>query len=62
MFVYARAPRGDAWAATESLAEQGVLVCPAQIFHAEGWIRLATSATDAMLERGIAAVTRVLGA
>lgn len=62
MFVYARVPRGDAWAATESLAEQGVLVCPAPIFHAQGWIRLATSATDVMLERGVAAVARVLSA
>jgi aspartate aminotransferase len=62
MFVYARAPRGDAWAATESLAEQGVLVCPAELFHAEGWVRLTTSATDAMLERGLAAVTGVLSA
>lgn len=60
MFVYARAPRGDAWAATESLAEQGVLVCPAELFHAEGWVRLTTSATDAMLDRGLAAVARVL--
>lgn len=62
MFVYARAPRGDAWAATESLAEQGVLVCPAQLFHAEGWVRLTTSATDAMLERGLNAALRVLSA
>src|SRR5690349_23794436 len=62
MFVYARAPRGDAWGATEALAEQGVLVCPAELFHAEGWVRLATSATDAMLDRGLAAATRTLSA
>lgn len=60
MFVYARAPRGDAWAATESLAEQGVLVCPAPLFHAEGWVRLSTTATDAMLDRAMTAVARVL--
>jgi aspartate aminotransferase len=62
MFVYARASRGNAWAATEALADQGVLVCPAELFHSEGWVRLTTSATDAMLERGLAAVTRVLNA
>lgn len=62
MFVYARAPRGDAWAATEALADQGVLVCPAELFHAEGWVRLATSATDSMLDRGLDACTRTLSA
>jgi aspartate/methionine/tyrosine aminotransferase len=60
MFVYARAPRGDAWAATEALAERGVLVCPAELFHAEGWVRLATSATDAMLDRGLSVAAQVL--
>jgi aspartate aminotransferase len=62
MFVYARAPGGDAWAATEALADEGVLVCPAEVFHSTGWIRLTTSATDAMLERGMARVARVLRA
>lgn len=62
MFVYARAPRSDAWAATEALADQGVVVCPAPLFHGEGWVRLTTSTTDAMLERGLTAVERVLSA
>jgi len=60
MFVYARAPRGDAWSATEALAERGVLVCPAELFHATGWVRLATSATDAMLDRGLSIAADVL--
>jgi aspartate aminotransferase len=61
MFVYARAPRANAWAATEALAEQGVLVCPAPLFHSDGWVRITTSATDAMLDRGLPAIERVLG-
>jgi aspartate aminotransferase len=62
MFVYARVPDGNAWAATEALADEGVLVCPAEVFHSTGWVRLTTSATDAMIEQGLARVAQVLGA
>ncbi len=54
-FLYVR-PRegdGDDWAITESLAERGVLVLPAALFHHHGWVRLSLSANDAMIDRAL---------
>jgi aspartate aminotransferase len=59
MFLYVKVD--DDWAATEALAQRGVLVLPAAIFHHRGWIRLTASAREDMLERGLEHVITALG-
>lgn len=52
-FLYPEAPGGDAFGFTERMAEQGVLVLPAEMFHHSGHVRLSLTATDAMLDRAL---------
>jgi aspartate aminotransferase len=54
LFVYVRTPEGlsDADFATR-LAERGVLVLTAEIFHHAGWFRLALTGSDDMLARAL---------
>ena len=53
-FLYPRTPEGDDWVHVERLAEQGVLVLPAPVFHHRGHFRVALTCTDAMLDRAAA--------
>jgi aspartate aminotransferase len=55
LFVYVRTPRGFSDSEFVSLlAERGVLVLPAQVFHHNGYIRLALTGSEDMLERALA--------
>jgi aspartate aminotransferase len=56
-FVYPRSPDPDDFAFTARLAARGVLVLPSTLFHQPGYVRIALTATDEMLERAL----RVLG-
>jgi len=53
-FLYPRSPAGDDWGHAERLAERGVLVLPAPVFHHRGHFRVALTCTDAMFERAAA--------
>lgn len=53
-FLYPRTPDADDWGHAERLAERGVLVLPAPVFHHRGHFRLALTCTDAMFERAAA--------
>jgi aspartate aminotransferase len=53
-FLYPRAPGGDAWAFTEQLAQRGVMVLPSEVFHHSGHFRISLTASDEMLDRGLA--------
>ena len=59
-FLYPRTPAGgsDDWAHAERLAEAGVLVMPAPVFHHQGHFRLTLTCTEAMLERAAAVLAR----
>ena len=59
MFLYVKV--ADDWAATEALAERGVLVLPAALFHHHGYLRITASARDDMLARWLEHVIAVLG-
>lgn len=50
-FLYPRTPIHDDVAFVEMLAEQGVLVLPASVFHHAGHFRISVTATDEMLDR-----------
>jgi len=50
-FLYPRTPGGDDWVHAERLAEQGVLVIPAPVFHHRGHFRIALTCSDAMLDK-----------
>ena len=53
-FLYPRTPPGlDDWAFTERLAEAGLLVLPAPLFHHEGFFRLSLTCTDAALDAAL---------
>jgi aspartate aminotransferase len=58
MFLYVKV--ADDWAATEALAERGVLVLPAALFHHRGYLRITASARDDMLARGLEHLIAVL--
>jgi aspartate aminotransferase len=54
-FLYPRTPAGlDDWSFTERLAEAGVLVLPAPLFHHEGFFRLSLTCTDEALGAALA--------
>lgn len=58
-FVYVATPgtRDDS-AFTRSVAEAGVLVLPAPVFHHKGYFRLALTGSDDMLERALSTLCR----
>jgi aspartate aminotransferase len=57
-FLYPRTPDGDDWGHAERLAEAGVVVIPAPVFHHRGHFRIALTCTDAMLDKAAAAFSR----
>ena len=57
-FLYPRTPDGDDWEHAERLAEAGVLVMPAPVFHHRGHFRIALTCTDAMLDRAAPVLAR----
>jgi aspartate aminotransferase len=61
-FLYPRSPGGDDWAHAERLADAGVLVMPAPVFHHRGHFRLALTCTDAMLDRAASVLAEGGGA
>jgi aspartate aminotransferase len=53
-FLYPRTPGGaDDFAFTERLASRGLLVLPAPVFHHRGHFRIALTASDQSLDRGL---------
>jgi aspartate aminotransferase len=52
-FLYPQTPGGDDFAFTERLAQRGVLVLPAPVFHHRGHFRISLTARDDMLDRGL---------
>ena len=56
-FIYPRVPGGDEEQFTRRLAERGVLVLPAAVFHHSGYFRLALTAPDDHIERAAGVLT-----
>jgi aspartate aminotransferase len=52
-FLYPRAPGGDDLGFCERLAQRGVMVLPASVFHHTGHFRISLTCSDEMLERGL---------
>jgi aspartate aminotransferase len=60
LFLYVRTPGGaDDFSFIEKLASHGVLALPAPVFHHAGYFRLSLTGSEDMLERGLAALTRL---
>lgn len=55
-FLYPEAPSGDDRAFCERLAEHGVLVLPSSFFHQRGRFRISLTASDDVLDRGLARI------
>ncbi|HEX5015053.1 MAG TPA: aminotransferase class I/II-fold pyridoxal phosphate-dependent enzyme [Candidatus Limnocylindrales bacterium] len=53
-YILAKSPIDDDVAFAELLAEEGVLVLPGTIVELPGWFRISLTATDEMIERGLA--------
>lgn len=53
-YVLAQAPIDDDMAFGELLAERGVLVLPGTVVEAPGWFRISLTASDEMIDRGLA--------
>jgi aspartate aminotransferase len=53
-YVMAQAPVDDDMAFGDLLADHGVLVLPGSVVEAPGWFRISLTASDAMVERGLA--------
>jgi aspartate aminotransferase len=53
-YIMAKSPIDDDVAFAELLAEEGVLVLPGAIVELPGWFRISLTATDDMVERGLA--------
>jgi aspartate aminotransferase len=53
-YIMAKSPIDDDVAFAELLAEEGVLVLPGAIVELPGWFRISLTATDEMVERGLA--------
>jgi aspartate aminotransferase len=60
-FLYPRAPGGDDLAFSERLAERGVMVLPAAVFHHAGHFRISVTCSDDMLERGLSVLAQARG-
>jgi len=52
-FLYPRSPIPDADAFALRLAQRGVLVLPASVFHDEGRFRISLTGSDAMIDRAL---------
>jgi aspartate aminotransferase len=50
-FLYPRSPERDDFRFAASLAERGLLVLPAPLFHHEGHVRLCLTASDSSVAR-----------
>jgi aspartate aminotransferase len=61
-FLYPKAPGGDDTGFCERLAERGVMVLPAAVFHHSGHFRLSLTSSDEMLERGLSVLREIRGA
>jgi aspartate aminotransferase len=59
MFVYASAPTEDDFAFAEEAASAGVLVLPSSLFYEPGRFRIAITAPDETLARGLDALARL---
>jgi aspartate aminotransferase len=60
LFVYVRTPNdADDFSFIEDLVSHGVLALPARVFHHSGYFRLSLTGSEDMLERGLAALTRL---
>jgi aspartate aminotransferase len=60
LFVYVRTPDdADDFSFIEDLVSHGVLALPARVFHHSGYFRLSLTGSEDMLERGLAALTRL---
>jgi aspartate aminotransferase len=57
-YVMARSPIDDDEAFAGILAEEGVLVLPGTVVEAPGWFRISLTATDEMVDRGLAGFER----
>jgi aspartate aminotransferase len=53
-YVMARAPMDDDDAFAAMLADHGVLVLPGSVVEVPGWMRISLTASDDMVERGLA--------
>jgi aspartate aminotransferase len=53
-YVLARAPIDDDDAFAATLADHGVLVLPGSVVEVPGWMRISLTASDDMVERGLA--------
>lgn len=58
-FLYPETPGGDDFAFAERLAQQGVLVLPAPVFHDTGHFRLSLTAPDEQIERAAGIMRRI---
>jgi aspartate aminotransferase len=60
LFLYVRTPHaGDDFSFIEDLVSHGMLALPAPVFHHSGYFRLSLTGSEQMLERGLAALTRL---
>ena len=57
-YVMARSPIEDDEAFGEILAEEGVLILPGTVVEVPGWFRISLTASDEMVERGLAGFER----
>jgi aspartate aminotransferase len=59
LFVYVRTPAGYRdFEFGEALAQAGVLVLPAPVFHHEGYFRVSLTGSERMLERALPILDR----
>ena len=59
-FLYPRAPGADDFSFVERLADRGVLVLPASMFHHRGHFRISLTATDAMLDAALPVMAELM--
>jgi aspartate aminotransferase len=58
-FLYPRSPSPDADAFALRLAQRGVMVLPASVFHDAGRFRIALTGSDAMIDRALGVFAEV---
>lgn len=61
-YLMVRCPIDDDAAFSTLLAEQDVLVLPGSVVELPGWVRVSLTATDAMVDHGLAGFQRVVSA
>jgi aspartate aminotransferase len=57
-YIMAQSPIDDDVAFGELLAEENVLVLPGTVVEVPGWFRISLTASDEMVERGLAGFER----